>query len=97
MALKGRRRQRRFGSIARGTRRFNVRRLTPRRKARIERRRRRFFESELDFDRVRRNNKKRALYATHIRGKTKIYERYPKGRTIIDVAKILKKNTNGSG
>ena len=97
MAIKPKRRTRRFGSIARGTRRFNVRRLTPRQKARIERRRNRFFESELDFNRVRRSNKKRALYSMHVNGKTKIMERYPKNRTIIDVAKILKKNSNGSG
>ena len=94
MAIKPKRRTRRFGSIARGTRRFNIRRLTPRQKRRIEKRRSKFFESELDFDRVRRSNKKRALYATHYKGKTKIYERYPKGRTIIDVMKILKANSN---
>ena len=94
MAIKGRRRTRRFGRLARGTRRFNIRRLTPRQKARIERRRRKFFEADLDFENVRRSNKKRALYATHYKGKTKIYERYPKGRTIIDVMKILKANSN---
>ena len=87
------RKRQRFGRAARGGR-INLRRLTPRRKARIERIRRRFFEEDLDLENVRRSNKKRALFATHYRGKTQIVEKYPEGRTIIDVAEILKRNSN---
>ena len=42
------RRRRRLSAFKGG--RFNLRRLTPRRKARIERRRRKFFEEDLEFD-----------------------------------------------
>ena len=90
------RRRRRLSAFKGG--RFNLRRLTPRRKARIERRRRKFFEEDLEFDKKRRSNKKRALFSITTRKgtkfKSKILERYPKDRTIIDVMKILKKNTN---
>ena len=95
-SIRSRRRNRRLRNrnrISRGGR-FNVKRLTPRRKAMIERRRRKFFEEDLDLDNVRRNNRKRALYATHYRGKTQVVEKYPEGRTIIDVAEILKRNSN---
>ncbi len=67
-------------------------------KRQIERRRTRYFEGELNFERKRRNNRKRALYSVPGREgtnyKTKVLERHPKGRTIIDVFKILKNNTN---
>ena len=90
-------RRRRRLSVFRGGR-FSLRRLTPRRKALIERRRRKFFEEDLDLDKVRRNNKKRALFSITTRKgtkyKSKILERHPRDRTIIDVMKILKKNTN---
>tara|TARA_B100000287_G_scaffold421075_1_gene461300 strand:- start:459 stop:740 length:282 start_codon:yes stop_codon:yes gene_type:complete len=91
-------RRRRFGRLARGTRRFNAKRLTQRQKNWIERRRRRFFQEDLEFDDVRRSNRKRALFSvTRRRGHTyesKILERHPKGRTIIDVMKIIKANSN---
>ena len=90
------RRRRRLAAFRGG--RINLRRLTPRRKARLERRRRKFFQEDLDLDRVRRNNKKRALFSITTRKgtkyKSKIMERYPKDRTIIDVADILRKNSN---
>ena len=90
-------RRARFGRTARGGR-FNLRRLTPRRKARLERRRRKFFQEDLDFDRVRGNNKKRALFSVIGRKgnkyETRILERHPEGRTIIDVMKIIKNNSN---
>ena len=100
MALKGRRKNRRLRNAARIARggRFNVKRLTPRRKARLEKRRRKFFEEDIDFDRVRRNNKKRALFSVIGRKgnkyETRILERHPEGRTIIDVMKIIKNNSN---
>ena len=90
---RNRRNRRRFGRTARGGR-FNLKRLTPRRKRMIEKRRRRFFEEDLNFETIRRRNTTRALYSTHIRGKTKIYEQYEDDKTIIDVAKILMKNSN---
>ena len=90
------RRRRRLSAFRGG--RINLRRLTPRRKALIERRRRKFFEEDLDLDKVRRNNKKRALFSITTRKgtkhKSKILERHPRDRTIIDVMDILKKNTN---
>ena len=90
-------RKRKFGKLARGGR-FDRRKLTPRQKARIERRRRKFFQEDLDFDKVRRNNRKRALFSVITRKGTKyeskILERYPKDNTIIDVMKIIKQNTN---
>ena len=49
-------RKRKFGKLSRGGR-FDRRKLTPRQKARIERRRRKFFQEDLEFDKVRRNNK----------------------------------------
>lgn len=88
---------RRFGRLARG-RGFNARRLTPRQKARIERRRKKFFQGDLEFDKVRRNNRKRALFSiTRRKGykyESKILERHPRSRTIIDVMKIIKGNSN---
>tara|TARA_Y100001973_G_C5026042_1_gene245613 strand:- start:44 stop:325 length:282 start_codon:yes stop_codon:yes gene_type:complete len=90
-------RKRKFGKLARGGR-FDRRKLTPRQKARIERRRRKFFQEDLEFDKVRRNNKKRALFSvTRRKGykyESKILERHPRSRTIIDVMKIIKQNTN---
>ena len=85
--------------MGRRRRRRNLtRNLTPRQKARIERRRRKFFEEDLDFDKVRRNNKKRALFSvTRRKGynyESKILERHPRSRTIIDVMKIIKQNSN---
>jgi len=88
---------RRFGRLARG-RRFNARRLTSRQKARIERRRKKFFQGDIDLDNVRRSNRKRALFSiTRRKGykyESKILERHPRSRTIIDVMKIIKGNSN---
>ena len=96
MAFGRKPRRRRLAAYRGG--RINLRRLSPRRKARLERRRRRFFEEDLDFDRTRRNNRKRALFSvTKRKGygyESKILERYPKDKTIIDVMKIIKNNTN---
>ena len=89
--------RRRRLSVFRGGR-FNAKRLTPRRKRWLERRRRKFFEEDLNLDTVRRSNKKRALFSiTKRKGygyESQILERYPRDRTIIDVMKIIKKNTN---
>ena len=89
---------RKFGKLARGKRTFSPRRLTPYQKARIERRRRKFFQEDLEFNKVRRNNRKRALFSiTKRRGykyESKILEKHPRSRTIIDVMKIIKQNSN---
>ncbi len=45
--------------------------------------------------RVRRSNRKRALFGVLKRGKLKMLEKAPQDRTIIDVNEILKKNCNG--
>tara|TARA_Y100000593_G_scaffold91817_1_gene181653 strand:- start:603 stop:905 length:303 start_codon:yes stop_codon:yes gene_type:complete len=90
------RRGRRLSAFRGG--KFNPKRLSPRRKRQLERRRSKFFEEKLDLDKVRRSNKKRALFSTIGRKgtnyKSRILERHPKGRTIIDVMKILKANSN---
>ena len=92
----GNRRRRRLSAFKGG--RFNPKRISPRRKRQLDRRRSKFFEADLDFDRVRRSNKKRALFSTIGRRGTdyvsNIKERHPRGRTIIDVMKILKANSN---
>ena len=74
---------------------FNPKRLSPKQKRRIEKRRERIFRGKLDFDRVRRSNRKRALFAVVKGKKLKVLEEHPKSRTIIDVAAIIRKNTNG--
>tara|TARA_B100000131_G_C17943661_1_gene543415 strand:- start:39 stop:299 length:261 start_codon:yes stop_codon:yes gene_type:complete len=74
--------------------RINLKRLTPRRKRWLEKRRRKFFQEDMDFDRVRGNNKKRALYGVIRKGKIKVLEDAPDDHTIIDVADILRKNSN---
>ncbi len=73
---------------------FDASRLTPQQKRKLERKRRKFFEEDLNFDDVRRNNRKRALYSLKRGNKLKVLERHPRSRTIIDVAEILKRNTN---
>ena len=66
-----------------------------RRRRRLERRLRRQFGEDLQFGRVRRSNRKRALFGVLKRGKLKMLEKAPNDRTIIDVNEILKKNCNG--
>ena len=73
---------------------FNAARLTPQQKRRIEKKRRKFFQEDLNFDDVRGNNRKRALYSLKRGEKLKILERHPRDKTIIDVAEIIKRNTN---
>ena len=89
--------KRRFGRAARGGR-INLRKLTPRRKFRLERRRARFFEEGLDFDSRRSNNKKRALFSIVTRKgykyRSRVLERTKRSRTLIDVHRILKQNSN---
>ena len=72
--------------------------LSPLKKARIEKKRKKFFEGELDFEGKRTNNKKRALFSIVTRRgykyKPRLLERTNKGKTIIDVLNILKNNSN---
>ena len=74
---------------------FNPKRLSPRQKRRIEKRRERIFQGKLNFDRVRRSNRKRALFGVVKGRKIKVLEDHPRGRTIIDVAAIIRQNSNG--
>ena len=72
--------------------------LSPLKKARIERKRAKFFEDKVDLDKKRTNNKKRALFSIVTRRgykyKPRLLERTNKGKTIIDVLNILKNNSN---
>ena len=72
--------------------------LSPLKKARIDKERKKFFEGELDFEGKRTNNKKRALFSIVTRKgykyRSRLLERTNKGKTIIDVLNILKNNSN---
>ena len=77
---------------------FKAAQISPLKKARIERKRAKFFEDKIDLDEKRTNNKKRALFSIVTRRgykyKPRLLERTNKGKTIIDVLNILKNNSN---
>ena len=77
---------------------FKAAQISPRRKARIDKRREKFFEGKIDLDEKRTNNKKRALFSIVTRSgykyKPRLLERTRRDKTIIDVLNILKNNSN---